>query len=289
MIKKAVIPAAGLGTRLLPITKELPKEMLPLFSNSGREGFCVKPMLQLIFEQLYYAGFREFCFIVGRGKRAIEDHFTPDWDFVDYLEENKKSDLMHQLEVFYRMINDSTIIFINQPKPKGFGDAVLKARAFTDNENFLVHAGDNLILSNSHNPVEKLINIFDELNADAVFFVERRENSSMYGVIEGVQISKDIYKVKRIVEKPKVPPSNIATIAVYVFRPTIYRQIESVNLGEGNELQLTDAIQELIIQGGNVYALELKKEKRLDIGTSKNYWNALKTTYKFKTNKTHFS
>ncbi len=282
MLNKVVLPVAGLGTRLLPITKELPKEMLPLFCNLGSKGLCLKPMLQLIFEQLYHLGFREFCFIVGRGKRAIEDHFTQDWDFVEYLIKNKKNDLMHQLETFYRMINNSTIIFINQPQPKGFGDAVLRARTFTGDENFLVHAGDNLILAHSCHPVKRLIKVFNELNADAVFFVEKKENPSMYGVIDGVQVSKGIYKVKRIIEKPKMPPSNIAAIAVYLFRPVIYNQINNVNAGEGNEVQLTDAIQELISQGGKVYALELGKERRLDIGTSESYWNALKTTYRFK-------
>ena len=157
MLKKAVIPAAGLGTRLLPITKELPKEMLPIVALMKNGQPCLKPMLQAIFEQLYEVGFREFAFIVGRGKRAIEDHFSPDEDFIRYLKNKNKKDIAQELQEFYNKINDSNLVFINQPKPKGFGDAVARASLFTGNEKFLMQAGDDLIISKNSNHLKREI------------------------------------------------------------------------------------------------------------------------------------
>jgi UTP--glucose-1-phosphate uridylyltransferase len=277
MIKKVVIPAAGLGTRLLPITKELPKEMLPVFSRQNNE-VCLKPMLQAVFDQLYDVGFREFCIIVGRGKRAIEDHFTPDWTFVENLKRARKASLVCELEDFYTKITASTIVFVNQPEPKGFGDAVLKAESFTGNDPFLVHAGDNLVLSTDNDHLVGLIKVFEELNADAILLVQKVVDARMYGVVEGGAISEGIYRVEAMVEKPVEPRSNIAAIAVYVFKPRIYDEIERLRLEEAGEIELTDAIQGLIDHGGRVYAMELKNEKRVDIGTSERYWKALSTT-----------
>jgi len=281
MIRKVVVPAAGLGTRLLPITKELPKEMLPVFFRGNDDRVCLKPMMQAVFEQLFGMGFREFCFIVGRGKRAIEDHFTPDWDFVESLKGKNKAERVNGLEEFYKRISDSNIVFVNQPEPKGFGDSILRARGFTGSENFLVHAGDDLILSKDSGHIRRLIKTFEELNADAALLVERVDDPKRYGVVEGVLVSEGTYRVKRIVEKPRFPRSNMATIAVYVFKPMIYAKIEGVEPDEGREIQLTDAIQGLINQGCKVYAIELREEKRIDVGTSEMYWNALNLTYKF--------
>ena len=280
MIRKAVVPAAGLGTRLLPVTKEFPKEMLPVFFRGRGRRLYLKPLLQAVFEQLYDAGFSEYCFIVGRGKRAIEDHFTPDWDFVGYLESTKKVEIAEELRVFYKRISHSTITFVNQPRPIGFGDAVLRAKAFTGGEDFLVHAGDDLILSKDNNYVRRLIRAFEELSADAAFLVERVEQPMRYGVVEAIQVTDGIYRVERIAEKPKVPRSDMVAIAVYVFKPTIYGEIERLEPGVGGEIQLTDAIQSLIDEGSMVYAVELREGKRVDVGTSEMYWNALETTYK---------
>jgi len=126
VMRKAVITAAGLGTRLSPATKELPKEMLPIFHREG-DRIVVKPLLQLIFEQLHDVGIREFCFVIGRGKRAIEDHFTPDPIFLRELRERGKGREAESLERFYAMLSDSSITWVNQPEPRGFGDAVLGA------------------------------------------------------------------------------------------------------------------------------------------------------------------
>jgi UTP--glucose-1-phosphate uridylyltransferase len=278
-VKKVVIPAAGLGTRLLPITKEMPKEMLPLFFKTKSEKICLKPVLQAVFEQLYGVGFREFCMIVGRGKRVIEDHFTPDLEFVEYLESKNKTKSADELRGFYDKINSSTIIFVNQPEPRGFGDAVLKARSFTGSESFLVHAGDDLILSKGNMHIKTLIRTFEQFGADAVFLVERVKDPRRYGVVEGEKVSERVYKVKTIIEKPKAPRSNLATIAMYLFKPTIYREIEKLMPKKNKEIQLTDAIEGLISQGYEVYAVELKEGKRIDIGVSETYLDALRTTY----------
>jgi len=283
MIKKAVIPAAGLGTRLLPVTKELPKEMLPIFARGSDGQLVLKPMMQQIFEELYDVGFREFCFIVGRGKRTIEDHFTPDYDFISYLK-SKNNMLAYDLENFYEKIGNSDIIFVNQPRPKGFGDAVLKAKIFTDNDSFLVHAGDDLILSKNYSYLKKLFGIFEKLSAEAVFLVETIEDPRKYGVILGEQIDERLYRVDEIVEKPNNPPSNLAVVAIYVFSFKIFDALEAIRLDKSGELQLTDAIQRLINEGSRVYALELgRDEKRVEIGTPNFYFKALIDTNQFQT------
>jgi len=284
LIRKAVIPAAGLGTRLLPITKELPKEMLPLFFKGNDENICLKPMLQCIFEQLYDSGFREFCIVGGRGKRAIEDHFTPDTNFLEYLKERNKAKVATGLEEFYEKLKNSTVVFTNQPEPKGFGDAVLKASNFAEAENFVVHAGDDLILSRNNNHIRKLVRIFEELEADAVFFVEKVKDPKRYGVIKGIEISDAIYRVEKIVEKPKIPPSQFAVIAIYAFKPSIFEEIRNLKIDKSSELELTDAIQGMIRRGKKVYALELKNGKRIETGTPKTYWRALSITHKFDSN-----
>ena len=145
MIRKAIIPAAGLGTRLLPVTKEMPKEMLPIFfrTKDGEIGF--EPMIQAVFESLHNYGCRDYCIVVGRGKRVLEDHFTPDYEFARHLR-SKSTRMADDLQGFYDRIERSTIVFMNQPRPKGFGHAVQLARAFVEDEPFIVHAGDDTIL-----------------------------------------------------------------------------------------------------------------------------------------------
>ena len=275
---KVVIPAAGLGTRLLPITKELPKEMLPLFFKGRNGSICLKPVLQAVFEQLYDAGLREFCFIVGRGKRSIEDHFTPDEDFVEYLRTSKKAELANELQEFYKKIANSKIIFMSQPKPKGFGDAVYRAKLFTENDPFLVHAGDDLVLSPGNNHLKRMTTVFERYNADVTFLVERVEDPRRYGVVTGNRINHNLIEVKKVLEKPKKPPSNLAAIALYLFKPIIYKAIEKIEHDEKQEIQLADALQLLIDWQYKLYALELRPdERRIDVGTPETYLHILRT------------
>ena len=277
MIKKVVIPAAGLGTRLLPMTKEFPKEMLPLFFKGKDDKVHLKPMLQAIFEQLYDEGFREFGFIVGRGKRAIEDHFTPDYSFVEYLKNKNKQELTSEMQEFYRKISDSTLVFINQPRPTGFADAVYQARVFTQNEPFLMHAGDDLVFSRNNHHLKRLMKIFEQRNADVVLLVEEVENPQKYGVVTGKEVKPYLFEVENVIEKPKKPISNLAVIALYVFKPVIYEGIERAKPDEKGEMQITDAIQVLLKRQCKVYALKLRPgERRMDIGTAEAYLETLK-------------
>jgi len=279
LLNKVVIPAAGLGTRLLPITKELPKEMLPVVALMKSGQLSLKPVLQAIFEQLYDVGFRDFAFIVGRGKRAIEDHFSPDDDFVQYLTNKDKKDFAEDLEEFYKKIKNSNLVFINQPKPKGFGDAVSRAASFTGKENFLIHAGDDLIISKDNDHLKKAKRLFEQYDADAVFLVEEVLDSRKYGVISGKEIKLGIYEVTNIIEKPIKPPSNLAVVAFYIFKPIIYKAIKEVKPDKNKEIQLTDALKLLIEWNCKVYGLKLgPNEKRIDIGTAESYLGMVKTT-----------
>jgi len=276
VIRKVVIPAAGLGTRLLPITKELPKEMLPLFFKGKGGKVCLKPMLQAIFEQLYDEGFREYGFIVGRGKRAIEDHFTPDYSFVEYLKNKNKTQLSGEMQEFYRKISESTMVFINQPKPKGFADAVYQARVFTQNEPFLMHAGDDLVFSQNNRHLKRLIRIFEQRNADVSFLVEEVDDPQKYGVVIGKEVEPYLFEVENVIEKPKKPISYLAVVALYVFKPVIHEGIERAKPDEKGEMQIADALQVLLKRQCKMYALKLRPgEHRVDIGTPETYFETL--------------
>ena len=279
MIRKIIVTAAGLGTRLLPMSKELPKEMLPIFVR-GVSGVVLKPLLQALFEQLYCFGFRDFCFVVGRGKRSIEDHFTPDWDFVRRLNDKGKSDFASELWGFYRMVENSRIAFINQPEPKGFGHAVLVARFFVGSEPFMVCAGDTYIVSEGNSFIKRMVNAFSE-DVSAVLLLQEASDPRGYGVavVEG---SGGIFNVLRVVEKPMVPPSNFAIMPFYIFRPEIFDVLEGLSPGVGGEIQLTDGIQGLIDRGRRVVAVTLNSDEiRLDIGTPETYWEAIKLSHEY--------
>jgi len=281
MVKKVVIPAAGLGTRLLPATKETPKEMLPIFVQNKKNEICLKPMLQAIFEQLYDIGLREFYFIVGRGKRAITDHFLPDQSFLDSLKKINKHEIADELEDFYKKVESSAIVFVNQPQPKGFGDAVLRVKSLID-EDFLVFAGDTYIVSLKRNFITSLIEAHKHLRAEASFVVAKVENPRQYGVMEGERIEEDLYNVLKVVEKPKKPQSNLAIMPVYLFNTKIFKALESTQLGHGGEIQLTDGIQKLVDRGSKVIAMKLDDEDlRFDIGNPESCWEAMSMSYKY--------
>jgi UTP--glucose-1-phosphate uridylyltransferase len=280
MIRKVVVPAAGLGTRLFPATKEQPKEMLPIFSTTTNGDVSVKPVVQMVFEQLYDAGLREFCYVVGRGKRGIEDHFTPDPNFVRLLEGTGKNGQVTELKDFYEKLRASTIMWVNQPEPKGFGNAVLMAQPFVQNERCLVHAGDSCIISKNMDYIKRLLGAYERVNADAAFIVLEIENPKQYGIIEGDEVETGIIKVKAAVEKPEKPKTNLAIMAMYVFQPIIFKALEATCLGSNGEIQLTDAIQKLIDWGLNVYAVKLDENyAHLDVGSPERYWDAISLSY----------
>ena len=155
---KVVITAAGKGTRLLPFTKEMPKEMMPIFSNYSSNKKLVVPLLQYIYEQLYSMNFRDYCFVVGREKRSIEDHFAPHETYLRDLEGNYKK----TMKQFYEKLDKSHLVWINQNKPLGFGDAVKRSERYVGNEDFIVHAGDVTILSKNRHPVLRLMDIAEK-------------------------------------------------------------------------------------------------------------------------------
>ena len=281
MIRKVVVTAAGIGTRLLTVTKEQPKEMLPLFTYNDAGSLCVKPLLQIVFEQLYGSGFRDFCFIIGRGKRVIEDHFTIDLAFVKQLNNKGKHELASPLERFYAKLESSLIMWINQPEPKGFGHAVLMAKPYVKDETFLVHAGDTCIFSaNDKKPLERLIKNHTSNRPDATLILKEIENPKQYGVAE-IKETKGAITVTRVTEKPKKPPTNLAIMPIYIFNSAIIKALEKTQPDLGGEIQLTDAIQQLINDGFKVQAIKLRNnEMRLDVGTPETYWHAIATSYK---------
>jgi len=281
MIRKAIIPAAGLGTRLLPTTKELPKEMLPIFARGSNGHGSVKPLLQMVFEQLYNVGLRKFCLVVGRGKRAIEDHFTQDYGFVEALKGQGRHELAADLEGFYRKLDASAIIWVNQPDPKGFGDAVLRAEPFVGNEEFIVNAGDTSVLSNDDDHLRRLTATYDKYSCDVALLVQEVEDPRRYGVINGEEVAEGVLKVAAIEEKPERPASKMAVIPIYIFHPTIFKALEVSSVNKGGERQLTDGIQTLLNWGLKVYAVKRRSgETSLDIGGAETYWRALQETYR---------
>jgi len=267
-IKKAVITAAGSGTRLLPFTKETPKEMLPycVKSNDGRP--ILKPILQVIYESIFNFGIREFCFVVGRSKRSIEDYFL-----TDHI--NKNISKNNELKEFFKKVQKSEIAYVQQSSQRGFGDAVLKSKLFAGNDSFLLHAGDDVILSKNNDHLIRLEKAFLDNEADIAFLVNRVKDPRPYGVIEGKKIKDGVIMVKNLEEKPKKPRSNIAVIATYLFKPSIFKVLEKTKPDYKGEIQLADAVQ-YIIKNGNTIAVELKaKEKRVDVGTPESYVKCL--------------
>ena len=275
MIRKIVIPAAGLGTRLLPITKEIPKEMMPLFLHNKNGEVMVKPLIQVIFEQFFQQGLREYCVIVGRQKRIIQDHFTIDEEFLKNFE--KKSKYKQDLKNFYSMLNKSKIFWAKQSEPKGFGDAVKYSESFVGNDDFLVIAGDTLI-PKGDKVIKKLMKTKLKGKNDAILLLKEVPDPRRFGVAVINQTkNKDI--ITNVEEKPKNPKSNLSIVALYRFGPSIFKALNEIQSGQ-KELQLTDAIQKLIDWGGNVSAIHLNENDRvIDIGTADSY---LETITKFK-------
>ena len=285
-IGKALIPAAGLGTRLLSATKEQPKEMLPLFATSDDGALCVKPLVQQIFEQLFDFGVREFYFVVGKEKRAIEDHFTVDREYIRRLNSQGRNSQALQLENFYRRIEGSMIVWVNQPEPKGFGDAVLQAKRLIWGEPFLVHAGDTLINSRTETVPTRLTQAYMKIRAEATLALLKVDDARQYGVAEVLETSNGDFEVKRVVEKPTQPTSKLAIMPLYILNPTIFEALEATPPGKGGEIQLTDAIQKLIDTGHSVHAIKLREEDiHLDIGTPETYWEALELSHRYASSK----
>lgn len=274
---KTVITAAGKGIRLLPTTLELPKEMMPIFSKIDGKKYTI-PLLQFIFEQLYTLKIRDFCFIVGRDKRSIENHFTPH----DRRLNEFPAPYKELISKFYKKIDNSHIMWVNQNKPLGFGDAVKRAEKFVGNDEFLVHAGDAAILGKSVHPaIRQLEQVKKDPSISAVLLCKKVKDAKRYGVPKIKKISNTSYLVEEVEEKPLKPKSNLGILPIYFFKPKIFACLKKIKRGKGNEFQLTDAIQRLIEEGDKVIAIPLKNDEfEIDVGTIESYRYSQEITYK---------
>ena len=264
---KAVITCGGYGSRLLPFTKEVPKEMAPIFYRID-DRIQTKPLIQLIFENLYDAGVREFCFITGKTKRVIENHFTPDGSSND-----------DNMQIFFKKLKNSKIFWITQNEPKGFGDAVKYAESFVGNESFILQAGDVSLIPNNLELLKKMMERPTE-NEDAIISVRTVDDPKRHGIVK-LTDENDISNVTYAIEKPDVPPTNLGIMPIYRFKNNIFECLKKINPGKNNELQITDAIQKLIENENKVKAIRVDKEEFLDVGTPDAYWTALKKSHNF--------
>ena len=253
-VRKAIIPAAGLGTRFLPATKAQPKEMLPIVD---------KPTIQYIIEEAVESGIEEILIITGRNKKSIEDHFDKSVELEMELEKARKQEMLNIVKGISDMVD---IHYIRQKEPRGLGHAIHCAKSFVGNEPFAVMLGDDVV--DSKVPcLKQLINCFNEYKT-TILGVQTvdLQNVNKYGIIDGIHIEDRVYKVKKLVEKPSIDesPSNIAILGRYIITPQIFEILENTKPGKGNEIQLTDALQELI---GNeaIYAYDFEG-KRYDVG-----------------------
>ncbi len=253
-VRKAIIPAAGLGTRFLPATKAQPKEMLPIVD---------KPTIQYIIEEAVASGIEEILIITGRNKKCIEDHFDKSVELEMELEKNNKEEL---LDVVRHVSDMADIYYIRQKEPKGLGHAILCAKAFVGNEPFAVLLGDDVV--DSEVPcLKQLMDCYKEYKTSILGVQEvAKEEVNKYGIVDGIHIEDRVYKVKKLVEKPAIEeaPSNIAILGRYIITPQIFDILQNTKPGKGGEIQLTDALQTLI-ESEAMYAYNFEG-RRYDVG-----------------------
>ncbi|MBT2756706.1 UTP--glucose-1-phosphate uridylyltransferase GalU [Mesobacillus foraminis] len=265
-VRKAIIPAAGLGTRFLPATKAMPKEMLPIVD---------KPTIQYIVEEAVASGIEDIIIVTGKGKRAIEDHFDNAPELESNLLEKGKLDLLEKVQYSSNLAN---IHYIRQKEPKGLGHAIWCARSFIGDEPFAVLLGDDIVQSDTP-CLRQLMNQYDETRSSIVGVQQVPDNEThRYGIIDPSLSEGRRYQVNRFVEKPTqgTAPSNLAIMGRYVLTPEIFMFLEKQELGAGGEIQLTDAIQKLNeIQ--RVFAYDFEG-KRFDVGET---FGFVKTTIDF--------
>lgn len=267
-IRKAVIPAAGFGTRFLPETKAMPKEMLPIVD---------KPTIQYIVEEIKASGIEQILIISGHAKRAIEDHFDSSPELEQHLYESGKMDLLKEV----RQVASVKIHYTRQQYMRGLGDAILCAKEFMDGEPFGVILGDDVVYNGSGEPaLKQLISQYDKTGGTIIGCqLVRPEQVSSYGIINGTPTENpDLLKVKNMIEKPSIEeaPSRFAALGRYVITPQVFKILEQTKPGKGGEIQLTDALR-VMAKNGNVYAYNFKG-KRYDTGNKLGY---LKATVEF--------
>ena len=185
------------------------------------------------------------------------------------------------MQEFYRMLDDTKIMWANQPEPIGFGDAVLRAEPFVGIEPFLVHAGDTYIISADHSHLRRIVRLQEELDADGMFLAKEVRDPRRHGIMMGTRVAPGILEVTQVIEKPEHPPTSMGIMPVYVFKPEIMEALRDLSTSKTGEIELTHGIQKIIDEGRKVYALKLMEdEMRLDVGTPESYWEALNLSYK---------
>lgn len=257
MVKRAIIPAAGYGTRGLPITKVIPKEMFPI---------GMKPAIQFIIEEAIEAGIEHILVIVSRSKSIIIDYFDESLELETFLEKSNKQHLKGKLNIPKVQLH-----YTRQPKAKGLGDAIRLGEAFIGNEPFAVLLPDDIILPKKKGAIRELIELYKEKQSSVIGLKEVEEKElHQYGVIGGQKMEEGVYEVHDIIEKPKNhPPSNLAVVGRYVFTPEIFSFLKNLKAGHGEEIQLTDAIKKLLDQEP-CYGKCITGD-RFDIGKTKDY------------------
>ena len=263
IIKRAVIPAAGLGTRFLPATKAQPKEMLPIFD---------KPAIQYIVEEALNSGIEDIVLVTGRGKQSIENHFDKSFELEYYLRERKQYNLLNKVE---RISNLAHIYYVRQKEPLGLGDAICCAKAYLSYEPFAVFLADDLIYSEKP-AIKQLIEVYNKYNSPVLAVEEvAKDKVSNYGIIKAKEIEKGIFKVEDLIEKPSLAsaPSNLAVVGRYILFPEIFDIIPKLTKGKGGEVQLTDALR-ILNKKIQIYAVKFEG-KRYDIGDKLGYIEAI--------------
>lgn len=263
MIKKAVIPAAGYGTRFLPITKSIPKEMLPIID---------RPTIEFIVEEAKQSGIEEILIVVSGNKNAIIDYFDYNLELETILKSKGKDDLY---ELVHNIASNVKIFFVRQKEQLGLGHAVLQAEAFVQNEPFAVLLGDDMYVSEVP-ALKQLIDVFEKVSCSILGTMEvSLEDTQKYGICEPLQLKDNYMILKSVVEKPKPEdaPSQFAIGGRYIFTPAIFKYLNTQTKGVGNEIQLTDAILRLIGEE-QVIAMNLHA-KRYDVGNKVDYIEAI--------------
>jgi UTP--glucose-1-phosphate uridylyltransferase len=236
-IRKLVIPVAGLGTRFLPATKAQPKEMLPIVD---------KPTIQYVVENAVAAGITDIILVTGPSKRAVEDHFSPNYELINWLKKQKKDEIAREVKKISDLAN---FIFVRQKGPYGNGSPILSAKSVVGDEPFAVLWGDEFFYTPRKPHLKQLIEVFEKYG-DPVLTAHRvdKEGTKKYGILDVIEVEKDTYQVKNLVEKPgpDKAPSQIAALGGYILTPDIFEALEKTKLGKGGELWLTDAIFKLL-------------------------------------------
>lgn len=262
-IRKAIIPAAGLGTRFLPATKSQPKEMLPIVD---------KPTIQYIIEEAIASGIEEILIITGRSKKCIEDHFDKSIELELELEKSGKDEMLKMVREISDMVD---IHFIRQKEPRGLGHAISCARTFVGNEPFAVLLGDDVVYNEQTPCLKQLMDCYNEYKT-SVLGVQTvaKEDVDKYGIVDGIHIENDVYKVKGLVEKPSVEeaPTNVAILGRYIITPRIFEILQDTPVGKGGEIQLTDALLRLVEEEA-MYAYNFKG-RRYDVGSKQGFLEA---------------